>query len=141
MTTMEVKKDGLRQTQDGIWKLTLTVHPNDMSVDLMVAPMGTIYQVAMVEVEPGMSVIVDDVGLANKRLVTRAVMMCKDVEFRDFLGAHDEDSAKVVVYVKCNIGSLSQLAIEEEAAKKFLALCGEFYSWGLERTYEDNLSR
>jgi len=48
---MEVKKDALRQTQDGIWKLTVTVHPSDMPVDLMMAPMGTRYGLAMVVIE------------------------------------------------------------------------------------------
>jgi len=48
---MEVKKDGLRQTQDGIWKLTVTVHPADMPVNLMLAPMGTRYGLAMVVIE------------------------------------------------------------------------------------------
>jgi len=49
-TPMEVKKDGLRQTQDGIWKLTLTVHPNDMTNAILQAPMGTRYMAAMVAV-------------------------------------------------------------------------------------------
>ena len=40
---MEVKKNGLTQTQDGTWKLSLTVHPNDMPSDLLTAPMGKIY--------------------------------------------------------------------------------------------------
>lgn len=53
MTTnrpMEVKKDGLRQMQDGCWKLTVTVHPNDMPTSLMTAPMGTRYGMALVEI-------------------------------------------------------------------------------------------
>lgn len=36
----EAKKDGLRQTQDGLWKLTLTVLPHDMPAWLLSAPMG-----------------------------------------------------------------------------------------------------
>ena len=45
-----MKKDGLRQCQDGTWKLSLTVHPDDMPTALMTAPMGTCYAVAMVEI-------------------------------------------------------------------------------------------
>jgi len=48
---MEVKKDGLRQTQDGIWKLTVTVMPEDMPVELMKAPMGSAYGLAMVPID------------------------------------------------------------------------------------------
>ena len=53
MTTdrpIECKKDGLRQCQDGTWKLSLTVHPNDMPTSLMTAAMGTRYAVALVEI-------------------------------------------------------------------------------------------
>lgn len=53
MTTtqpIEVKKDGLRQMQDGTWKLSLTVHPEDMPTSLMTAQMGTRYGMALVEI-------------------------------------------------------------------------------------------
>lgn len=39
----EVKKDALRQTQAGLWKITFTVHPDDMPLDLAKAPMGAHY--------------------------------------------------------------------------------------------------
>ena len=53
MTTdhaIEVKKDGLRQVQDGTWKLSLTIHPNDVPTALLTAPMGTRYGMALVEI-------------------------------------------------------------------------------------------
>lgn len=50
ITGIEVKKDGLRQCQDGTWKLSLTVHPNDMPTSLMSAAMGTRYMAALVEI-------------------------------------------------------------------------------------------
>lgn len=46
--TFEAKKDGLRQTQDGLWKLTLTVI--DLPSWLLTASMGTRLQVAVVEI-------------------------------------------------------------------------------------------
>ena len=38
--SIEAKKDGLHQTQDGTWRLTLTVNPSDMPAWLLVSPMS-----------------------------------------------------------------------------------------------------
>lgn len=51
---LECKKDGLTQRQDGTAKLTLTVNGEDMNravSALWAAPMGTRYQVVMVEID------------------------------------------------------------------------------------------
>lgn len=42
----EAKKHAYRQTQDGI-VVSFVVHPNDMSADLAIAPLGTQYVVAL----------------------------------------------------------------------------------------------
>ena len=50
---LEAKKDGLQQLQNGSAKLTLTVNAEDMNAAigaLWAAPMGTRYQVVMVEI-------------------------------------------------------------------------------------------
>ena len=47
----EVKKDGLRQMQDGLWKLSLTIMPEDMPMDLLQAPMGTLYNLYITDAE------------------------------------------------------------------------------------------
>lgn len=46
----EAKKDGLRQTQDGLWRVTFTVSPLDMPASLMAARPGTRYLLALVEI-------------------------------------------------------------------------------------------
>lgn len=48
--TFEAKKDRLVQTQDGLWKMTFTVHPNDMPTWLLTAPMGQRLGVAAVPI-------------------------------------------------------------------------------------------
>jgi len=50
---LEAKKDGLQQRQDGTWTLKLTVNGEDMqnAVDLLKAPMGQRYMVAMVALD------------------------------------------------------------------------------------------
>ena len=47
---MEAKKDSLRQTQDGLWKVTFTVKAEDMHTAILNAPMGTRYLLAAVEI-------------------------------------------------------------------------------------------
>lgn len=49
-SALEAKKDGLRQTQDGLWKLTLTIHPNDFPQAIAMALPGTRYMVAFAEI-------------------------------------------------------------------------------------------
>lgn len=46
---LEVKKDSLRQNQDGTWKITFTVQGVDMVKDLTQAMPGTRYQCVLVE--------------------------------------------------------------------------------------------
>lgn len=49
--SLEVKKDGFSQRQDGSLVLRLKCHPNDMPDEIMKAPMGTRYMAVLVEVE------------------------------------------------------------------------------------------
>lgn len=51
MPKIEVKKDACRQTQDGTWKLTLTLHPDDLDTAMLRAPPGTRYYVEFAEAE------------------------------------------------------------------------------------------
>lgn len=131
---MEVKKDGLRQTQDGLWKLTLTVHPDDFPQGMAMAPMGTRYMVGYAEIGD------DDQPVARqerqkeedpgKRAVTRAALLCRDSDFiewmlgrmpdPDFMDV-EEECAKVL-RAKCGIASRSELSTNEEARRKFEAL-------------------
>jgi len=48
---MEVKKHALQQLQDGSWKLTFIVHGDDMSMELVMAAMGSPYGLAMVPIK------------------------------------------------------------------------------------------
>lgn len=46
--TFEAKKDGCQQQQSGEWKLTLKIHPNDVSEELMLALPGQRYMCVLV---------------------------------------------------------------------------------------------
>lgn len=47
----EAKKDGMRQNQDGLLRITLAVHPTDVDTRLLSDPMGKRYQVVMVDAD------------------------------------------------------------------------------------------
>lgn len=47
----EAKKHGLRQNQDGLFKVSLTVHPNDMLTEFINAPMGQRFAVVLVAID------------------------------------------------------------------------------------------
>jgi len=142
----ETKKDGLRQTQDGLWKLTLTVLPEDMPVELMQAPMGTPYGLAMVKIDydnPDKPVAEKSEG---EKIRTRAVMLCKDSDFQSFSSAvyfndKDESGAQETIKTTCYINSRSELTTNENAQERFLSLVEDFKAWQLENSYADNLNR
>ncbi|MGI9297059.1 MAG: hypothetical protein ACR2QC_04075 [Gammaproteobacteria bacterium] len=84
---MEVKKDGLRQTQDGLWKLTVTVHPNDMETSLLEAPMGTRYMMAMVQIgDDERPVKPQKPKLRDLPRSRQMQKMCGVSEFQQFVG-------------------------------------------------------
>ena len=91
--TLECKKDGLQQLQNGTWKLSLTVNGEDMDKaigTLGKAPMGTIYMVVLAEVgDDGKAVDRAKEEDAKKRKdlteSQRCAMLCQDKEFQRWL--------------------------------------------------------
>ena len=81
---IEVKKDGLRQVQDGTWKLSLTVHPEDMPTSLMQAPMGTRYGMALIEIGDDEMPVQKQRQPAQSR-AERARRLCGVHQFQDWL--------------------------------------------------------
>lgn len=130
--TFEAKKDSLRQGQDGLWKLTLVIHPDSMPLWLLQAPMGQrIGAAALHEIgDDEKEVIRTPQSADNKpektegeRAVVRAIMLCKDPAFRQwFDGEATEEEAAVTLRARLGIKSRSELAHNEVARKKFEAL-------------------
>ena len=124
---IEVKKDGLRQMQDGTWKLSLTVHPSDMPTKLMTDPMGTRYGMALVQILDNEETRELDEKPKRKPADTRAEKarrLCGVVQFQEWVKArngaqhwppewHNETARyqQVSFWVKqeCGVGSKAQL--------------------------------
>ncbi len=137
---IEAKKDGLAQLQDGCWKLTLKVHLDDMPTWLMSAPMGTRLACAIVEIGDDEQPVPHEISPAKKayqsktegeKAVTRAVMLCKDTQFRAWvLNADgyepDEDDARNLLLAECGICSRAELAIDRVGLQHFLRIENDY---------------
>ena len=121
--SLEVKKDGFTQRQDGSVILRLRCHPNEMPDAVMKAPMGTRYMAVLVEIDDNeipiarlngevhaatVPVEAADTGCktpdrphaprkpvaADKRLAHQAAISCADPVFRRFLFEKHSDTVK-----------------------------------------------
>jgi hypothetical protein len=88
----------------------------------------------------------------GEKMVTQAVMMCKDKMFQEFcsgdisleFGACSGDAeyqAQSIIYNCCEINSRSELKEDICAQIRFKELVEQFKDWKFENNYEDNLSR
>jgi hypothetical protein len=83
------------------------------------------------------------------KLRTRAVMLCKDEEFQNFVMTLQvpgvimacEAAAKLAVLEKCEINSRSEFTHNPEAQEKFKQLVNKFQDWKFENNYSHNLER
>ena len=150
---MEVKKHAMQQLQDGHWKLTLTVHPEDMPIDLLQAPMGTAYGLAMVPIDYDNP----DVGkpitekTEGEKIRERACILCKDPTFQNFItkmtweveDVYKEPHARSHLLKYCGIESRKELVTNKAAQEKFKELDRKYKDWlnPIEERYKDNFER
>ena len=106
---LECKKDGLRQTQDGLWKFTVTVHPDDMPDEILKAPMGTHYIVVFAEYDGGEPQEEERRKFEEMPRSQQAGMLCQDKPFQQWLGCFDSGQAAMEVRIRCGVESRSDL--------------------------------
>lgn len=131
---LEVKKDALRQTQSGEWKVTFTVQAADMDPRLTSAPMGTRYQLAMVEIgdneEPK-----GRTDWRDLQPTAQAGIRCQEPRFRDFLAVeygfvtNTDEEAAVVVRQICGVESRKDLSIKHKARTLWRQLDSRYLGW------------
>ena len=147
---LEVKKDGLQQRQNGDWVLRFVVQAADMDQRLTSAPMGTRFQVAMVEIgEDEMPITPqpaepDRHPAGTKRMdwrelqpAAQAGIRCADPVFWKFLieeyghPTASSDEAASSVRGICKINSRSDLSVNHKARVIWHQLDGQFQAWKL----------
>lgn len=132
---LEIKKDAMRQTQSGDWKITFTVQASDMDQRLTSAAMGTRFQAALVEI--------GDDELPKGKLDWRDVqpaaqagIRCAEPIFwaflREELNMRDEgsaDNAASFVRKHCKVNSRAHFNTNPAAKAVWQSLDNQFQAW------------
>jgi hypothetical protein len=86
----EAKKHGLSQVQDGTFKISLTVHPNDMIADFITAGMGQRFLVVLAAIDDDEQP--KDLGketpkrkFADMTCAQQAGILCNDYSFQKWI--------------------------------------------------------
>lgn len=137
----EAKKDSLAQRQSGEWKLSFTVKAEDVPTELLKAPMGTRYVLALVEIGDD-ELPVEKPKDNPHKLSQQAAMLCEDARFQAWLQdkfksawltypAHTRpvDVAASIIRSKLAVLSRSELDTNPEAAARWRDLYAEYQAW------------
>jgi len=127
----EAVKISTRQNKDGTY-ITLAIHPSEVPVDLIAAPVGLRYVVAMVQTnDQGEPVKGKDADEGDKA-VQSAAMLCRNPKFQKWMMNRSlsfgvsEDDCIAGVRMYCNIQSRSELKTDRHARKLLDELKREF---------------
>ena len=115
----EARKVALKQDRTG-YVLTLSLHPDEIPVELLRDFVGARYACALVRIQD------DESPTAYSNRVQTAGMLCRAVEFQEFLGTADENSAATELCKRCGITSRSELNGNEQAQTLFDAIVLEY---------------
>jgi hypothetical protein len=108
----EARKVALKQDRTG-YVLTLSLHPDEIPEELLRDFVGARYACALVRIQD------EESPTPYENRVQKAAILCKTVEFMDFIGALSEDMAARKLCQACGITSRSELNGNVEAQKKF----------------------
>lgn len=108
----EARKVALKQDRTG-YVLTLSLHPDEIPEELLRDFVGARYACALVRIQD------DESPTPYENRVQKAAILCKTIEFMDFIGALTEDMAARKLCQACGITSRSELNGNVEAQKKF----------------------
>lgn len=123
----EATKVALRQTKDGT-VVSLAIHPDQISSDLLSAKIGARYQVALVEI--GDDEQPQRPHSTQHPYVQRAAILCRDSAFHKHVFGKEVSEMEAATYVRgrCGIASRSELAFDEEARRKLDTVIREYYN-------------
>jgi hypothetical protein len=135
---LEIKKDAMRQTQSGDWKITFTVQAADMDQRLTSAAMGTRFQAALVEINDNEMPVEQPKGKLDWRELqpaAQAGIRCNEPRFWQFLweeqgmSVSDSEEAADAVRRMCSIQSRAELSTNQKARVFWTQLDEAYRSW------------
>ena len=115
----EARKVALKQDRTG-YVLTLSLHPDEIPVELLRDFVGSRYACALVRIQD------DESPTQYENRVRKAGMLCRNPNFQDFLGVDSETDAAAEVCKRCGITSRTELNGNEAAQSKFDELVNEY---------------
>jgi hypothetical protein len=119
----EARKVSLKQDRTG-YVLTLSLHPDEIPVELLRDFVGARYGCALVRIQD------DESPTLYSNRVQQAGMLCRIEDFQDYLGVIGEHEAAAELCKRCGISSRSELNGNEEAQMVFDSLVLEFKTGG-----------
>ena len=135
---IEFKKDAMRQTQSGDWKITFTVQAADMDQRLTSAAMGTRFQAALVEVndnEEPKEQLKKPMDWREVQPAAQAGIRCAESRFHDFLaveygfdGKTAEQAAAAVRNI-CGVKSRTEFSTDHRARVLWNQLDSQYRMW------------
>ena len=115
----EARKVALKQDRTG-YVLTLSLHPDEIPVELLRDFVGSRYACALVRIQD------DESPTQYENRVRKAGMLCRNPNFQDFLGVDSETDAAAEACKRCGITSRTELNGNEAAQSKFDELVNEY---------------
>jgi len=127
----EAKKHNMRQTNDGLWQVTLTVHEFGNADWLIHAAPGTPLAVGLKAMDYDNPERLTQTENPLKKFVTRAALFCKDNSFQVFLGCRSEAEASTELKDRLSISSRAELADPDntDARELFDEIVEDFKEW------------
>jgi len=129
----EAVKVAIKQDKTG-YILTLAIHPDEIDESVMRDFVGARYQVVMVRLNGEEKPMNRDQEL-SRDLVRSSALLCKDLQFHKFLletGQIFSATEKEVtdwLRDELQVGSRSELATNQTAAKHYNFIYGEYLAW------------
>lgn len=126
----EAVKTAFRQSKDG-YTLSLAIHPDDISEQLMRDFVGSCYMVVMVRLDEENK----PVEKKNDPIVSQAGMLCRDPKFWEFIylrtGDEVHNESECAEWFKFNFGidSRADLKTDIQAREIFIKFKQEFNAW------------
>lgn len=115
----EARKVALKQDRSG-FLLTLSIHPDELPEELFRDFVGARYGCAMVRIQD------DESPTPYNNRVQKAAILCRDMDFQEWLGVDKEEAAVAALCSRLGIESRSELNGNKQAQAAFDALAKEY---------------
>jgi hypothetical protein len=129
--SFEAVKVSMRQDGKGSY-ITLSIHPNEVPLDLLAARVGSRFGCALVHIDENEEPVKGRDAEEGDKAMASAGMLCRNLRFQQWIHREglaldiSEDGAIAALREHCGITSRTELKTNREARKVFLDLAQQF---------------